>query len=63
MGLALLLLGTGPLLVTGVLGPTANPVGFGMLAFFTLWPSILLIVSGLGLGATRAARLRTNHAR
>lgn len=58
VGVALLVLGTGPLLVTVALDPTANPVGFGMLTFFTFWPSILLIVVGLGQGVARAVRLR-----
>lgn len=56
---ALLVLGTGPLLVTIALDPSANPVGFGMLTFFTFWPSILLIVLGLGVGVVRAVRSRS----
>jgi hypothetical protein len=33
----------------------SNPIlwGFGMLGFYTCWPSILLIVIGLGLGTAR----------
>lgn len=57
VGVALLVLGTGPLLLTVALDPTANPVGFGMLTFFTFWPSILLIVVGTGVGVVRAIRL------
>jgi O-antigen/teichoic acid export membrane protein len=63
IGVALLVLGTGPLLVTIVLDPTADPVGFGMLTFFTFWPSILLIVVGLGHGVARTVQLRKDLAR
>jgi hypothetical protein len=63
VGVALLVLGTAPLLVISVVDPTANPVGFGMLTFFTFWPSILLIGVGLCLGVVRAARVRRNRAR
>jgi hypothetical protein len=52
-GAVLLCAGTGPLVVVGVmakLGLTAdsnpNPVGFGMLALFTLIPSLVLLVWG-----------------
>lgn len=62
IGLALLVLGTGPLLVTIALDPKANPVGFGMLTFFTFWPSILMIVIGLCIGAVNAARGRVSRA-
>ena len=54
IGLALLVLGTGPLLVIGAaaeLGltsdPNPNPIGPGLLAFFTFWPAAILIVWGL----------------
>lgn len=53
-GVILLLVGTGPLasvMFAGKLGliadPNPNPVGFGILAFFTFWPSIFLIVAGV----------------
>jgi hypothetical protein len=58
IGGALLVIGSGPLL-TAVLyewsrGDTsANPVGWGILAFLTFWPSLILIVVGLGLGVAR----------
>lgn len=42
----MLALGTGPLVVIGVLDPKSNPIGPGLLAFFTFWPSIGLIVAG-----------------
>ena len=54
LGLALFCIGTGPLLaviVAAQLGltrdPNPNPVGFGILAFFTFWPSVLLTVIGI----------------
>jgi hypothetical protein len=51
-GIALLLIGTGPLLANvaylelwqGDRNP--NPIGTGMLAMVTFWPSIILIVIG-----------------
>ena len=50
-GLITLIVGSGPLLVIillaklGVTGdPNPNPVGFGILAFFTFWPSIGVIL-------------------
>ncbi|MBI3554336.1 MAG: hypothetical protein HY077_17705 [Elusimicrobia bacterium] len=53
-GLALLVLGTGPLvlIVAGAaLGltsdPNPNPVGPGLLAFFTFWPGVILLAYGL----------------
>ncbi len=58
IGAALLVLGTGPLVVTALIDPTSNNVGFGMLTFFTFWPSILLIVAGLVMGVVRAVRTR-----
>ncbi|MBM4111457.1 MAG: hypothetical protein FJ254_08910 [Phycisphaerae bacterium] len=49
-----LLFGSGPLMgviVAAKMGwtadPNPNPVGFGILAFFTFWPSVLLLVIGL----------------
>jgi hypothetical protein len=58
LGVALLVMGSGPLLVIGLYlqwhgDPNPNPVGPGILAFFTFWPSLLLIVIGLGLGIAR----------
>src|SRR5713226_4973324 len=54
IGLVLLCVGTGPLLIVilaAQLGltrdPNPNPVGFGILALFTFWPSVLLIVVGI----------------
>ena len=61
IGLALLVFGSGPLIGTMVaakLGLTAdrnpNPVVFGIMAFFTFWPSIALIA--LGVARVREAR-------
>lgn len=53
-GALLLVVGTGPLASVMIAGklrliddPNPNPVGFGILAFFTFWPSIFLIVAGV----------------
>jgi hypothetical protein len=63
IGLALLVLGTGPLLVTVMYAwlqgeGNPNPIGPGILVMFTFWPSIILIVIGLGLGITRYRQSR-----
>ena len=54
VGVWLLVLGTGPLLaiiVAAQLGLTRdsnpNPIGPGLLAFLTFWPSVVLITIGL----------------
>jgi hypothetical protein len=54
IGVILLVLGTGPLLAiiaAAKLGltsdPNPNPIGCGILAFLTFWPSVILIVIGL----------------
>jgi hypothetical protein len=66
IGLALLILGTGPLLAIGAaasLGllsdPNPNPIGPGLLAFFTFWPAVILIVWGLVASLLRYRRART----
>jgi hypothetical protein len=53
-GALLLVLGSGPLLLVIALAglgmtkdPNPNPVGFGILAFLTFWPSIALMLKGL----------------
>jgi hypothetical protein len=54
LGLGLLAVGTGPLLlflIADELGlisdPNPNPVGLGLLFFFTIWPAIGLTMFGL----------------
>jgi len=54
IGLTLLILGSGPLLTVILLAglgvtkdPNPNPVGFGMLAFLTFWPSVILVIVGV----------------
>ncbi len=54
VGLALLVLGTGPLLfiiAADALGlwpdPNPNPIGLGLLFFFTFWPAVVCIVVGV----------------
>jgi hypothetical protein len=63
IGLALFTLGSGPLLITILLAnlgltrdPNPNPVGFGILALFTFWPSVILIVIGT---ARTVSKMRT----
>lgn len=53
-GLALLVVGTGPLcaiILAAALGlwpdPNPNPIGPGLLAFFTFWPALTLIGVGV----------------
>lgn len=53
-GIAMFVLGVGPLLfiiALSALGlssdPNPNPVGPGILAFLTFWPSLILIVLGV----------------
>jgi hypothetical protein len=59
----LLILGTGPLLAIvlaaelGLLSdPNPNPIGPGLLAFFTFWPAVIMIALGL---IASLARYRT----
>src|SRR5207248_5768947 len=72
IGLVLLCIGIGPLLVVilaAQLGltrdPNPNPVGFGILAFFTFWPSVILIVIGIVRTVNRrdrkSTRLNSSH--
>jgi hypothetical protein len=53
-------LGTGPLLITLLLAalgftkdPNPNPIGFGILAFLTIWPSVGLMIAGLAASISR----------
>ncbi len=53
VGAILFVLGSGPLLTIIVLSslgltkdPNPNPVGFGILAFLTFWPSVVLMIIG-----------------
>lgn len=62
IGVALFVLGSGPLLaviVAAELGltcdPNPNPVGFGILAMCSFWPSVILIVWGI-VGVVRKRR-------
>jgi hypothetical protein len=66
IGLALLVLGTGPLLAIvlaaelGLLSdPNPNPIGPGLLAFFTFWPAVIMIVWGLIASVVRYRRAPT----
>jgi len=62
LGVILLVLGTGPLfaiIVAAELGlwpdPNPNPIGPGLLAFFTFWPAVALMALG-ALQLRRAGR-------
>ena len=54
IGVALLILGSGPLLfiiIAAAIGlwpdPNPNPIGPGLLLFFTFWPAVICIVIGV----------------
>ena len=54
VGLGLLIIGSGPLLfiiVAAAVGlwpdPNPNPIGPGLLFFFTFWPAVICIVIGV----------------
>jgi hypothetical protein len=60
IGLILFILGSGPLLTVILLAwlgmtkdPNPNPIGFGMLAFLTFWPSVILVLVGVVQSYTR----------
>jgi hypothetical protein len=66
IGLALLVLGTGPLLLiiaaaeVGLLSdPNPNPIGPRLLAFFTFWPAVIMIAWGLIASLVRYRRAQT----
>ena len=53
IGFWLFVIGSGPLLAIIVLAgiglwpdPSPNPIGLGLLAFFTFWPSIICMIIG-----------------
>lgn len=63
VGLLLVVLGTGPLLLIVVVAelglisdPNPNPMGPGLLAFFTFWPAVILIAWGLVASVLRYRR-------
>lgn len=64
-GLGLLVIGSGPLFLTILLAalgllddPNPNPVGFGMLAAFTFWPALLIMLVSYGRAVMRRDRQR-----
>ena len=66
VGLVLLVLGSGPLIGIIVLAavglwpdPNPNPIGPGLLFFFTFWPAVIC----LGLGIAGVRRARESHGR
>ncbi|MGB3840197.1 MAG: hypothetical protein WA930_13940 [Rhodanobacter sp.] len=63
VGFWMFVLGSGPLLAIIALAaiglwpdPNPNPVGPGLLAFFTFWPSIICMIIGAIQARTRASR-------
>lgn len=63
LGAAILLVGSGPLLVIIALAklgvtsdPNPNPVGFGILAMLTFWPGVLAVLVGLVLARVRRGK-------
>jgi hypothetical protein len=62
IGIGLLVLGTGPLLaiiLAASLGLLRNPIGPGLLAFFTFWPAVILTVWGLVASIARYRRAQS----
>ncbi len=67
IGVVVFALGSGPLLITVLLArlgltgdPNPNPVGFGIMAMLTFYPSIALVLGGL---ATSIVRYRSQRKR
>jgi hypothetical protein len=59
IGLAILIIGAGPLLAIIVLAgiglwpdPNPNPIGPGLLFFFSFWPGVITLI----IGAVRVAK-------
>lgn len=66
VGVGLLVIGAGPLMfiiVAAAVGlwpdPNPNPIGPGLLFFFTFWPAVLCIVVGVIRERRRAQRTRS----
>jgi hypothetical protein len=64
-GLALFVIGTGPLLIVILLStlglladPNPNPVGLGILAAITFWPSILMMLISYARAVMRRDKVR-----
>ena len=60
VGAIVFVLGSGPLIavmLAAALGLTAdpnpNPVGFGILAFLTFWPAVIMMLVGIGIGLSK----------
>ena len=66
VGVAGLILGTGPLLLAVAISylmgdKNPHPIGPGLLAMLTFWPSILLIVIGVIITIVRKVRFGRSH--
>jgi hypothetical protein len=64
-GLALFVIGTGPLLIVILLSalglladPNPNPVGLGILAAITFWPSVLMMLVSYARAVMRRDKAR-----
>lgn len=53
-----LLLGAGPLIACIILIPNSNPIGPGLLFFFSFWPSVGCLAAGLGMRLRERAKRR-----
>lgn len=54
IGIGILVVGTGPLILFGLVfelgllsDPNPNPIGLGLLFFFSFWPGVILTAAGL----------------
>jgi len=68
IGLALFVVGSGPLLVIILMAamgltkdPNPNPVGFGILAGITFWPSLILMIIGFVKSWRHYRRVQQNR--
>ena len=57
-GLAILVVGTGPLVLFGILQtfgffPGNNGLGLGLLFFFSIWPALAFLIGGIAVGIRR----------
>ncbi|HET7847699.1 MAG TPA: hypothetical protein VFL51_01425 [Pseudolabrys sp.] len=60
IGVGILVVGTGPLLLFALVfelglmsDPNPNPIGLGLLFFFSIWPGLILTAAGLIVSLVR----------